>query len=163
MGFAIPRSLLFTILGIISIPVLLIIPMNWSYRGDPDYVTTKHGKLQMEWMKLAESETFTEYISLVKSFDDEEMTVNILALRNYKKPQQGIYDHSRYVYSSAVMHQSIDCRNESVAIEDLILYAKRFTNGGIVKDVYDLDHETRRVSPGSILEKKIKAVCRFSI
>jgi hypothetical protein len=158
----IPKSLYAIVCAILCVPLLAWGSFHYFYPNDPDLVYSHHGKLNMEWEKFAQSNTFTEYLAKHRVFDDETLSAEILVLRNYKEPQTSFYDHDRVVYSSVVIHQLINCRSRTVNIQDMLLFSGPLSKGKIVKDVYDLDYDMGAVTQGSIDEMKVQTLCNIS-
>jgi len=157
----IPISLLATLAVILSIPAIAYGSFHYMYPADPDAVYTQHGPLNMEWRKFSENDYFTEYLARDKAFDEDSLTADILVLRSYQSPQTSIHENSKIIYSSIVMHQSINCRNKTVSVQDLMMFSKALSKGSIVKDLYDLDWDLGEARPGSIDEKKVATLCGF--
>ena len=156
-----PVSLLVVLGAILSIPAIAYGSFHYIYPADPDAVYTKHGKLSMEWRKFSENDNFTEYLSKDKAFEEDSLTADILVLRSYQKPQTSIHENSKVIYSSVVMHQSVNCRNRTVSVQDLLMFSKTLSKGSIVKDLYDLDWDLGEAQPGTINEKKVVTLCGF--
>ena len=162
MSYSLPKSLGISLIGILSIPAIAYASLQMIYPSDPDRLYTNHGKLTMEWVKFAEADNFTEYLSKERVFDEDAMVAEFLVLRNYKEPQNVIHDHSNLIYSSMVIHQNVNCWSKTVSIEDVMLFSKKFSKGSIVKDMYDLDYEIGEAKPDTIDDKKVIALCHFS-
>jgi hypothetical protein len=162
MKITLSKSLAFSLIGILSIPAIAFASLQALYPSDPDHIYTKHGELTMEWIKFAEADNFTEYLSKEKVFDEDTMVTEFLVLRNYKEPQNIIHEHSNLIYSSMVIHQNVNCWSSTVSIEDIILFSKKFSKGPIVRDLYDLDYEIGEAKPDTIDDKKVKTMCHFS-
>jgi hypothetical protein len=156
-----PVSLLAIFISILCIPAIAYGSFHYLYPSDPDAVYTKHGKLKVEWRKISENKNFTEYIGGEKHFDEESLTADILVLRSYQKPQTSIHENSKIIYSSVVMHQLVNCRNRTVSVQDLLMFSKTLSKGGLVKDLYDLDWDLGAARPGTIDEVKVSTLCSF--
>ncbi len=153
---------LFIILGvIISIPPIAYGSFHYMHPVDPDAVYTKYGLLKVEWRKFSENDNFTEYLGKEQYFDEDSLTADVLVLRSYQKPQTSIHENSKIIYSSAVMHQSVNCRNRTVSVKDLMMFSKSLSKGSLVKDLYDLDWDLGEAQPGTINEKKVSTFCGF--
>ena len=162
MNFSIPKSLVFSFAGILSIPAIAFASFQLIYPSDSDLAYTKHGELTVEWVKFSESDNFTEYMAKEKTFDEETLVANILVMRNYQKPQSSIYDHEQVRYSSMVSHQTVNCRSRTVAVQDLMLFSSKLSKGNLVKDLYELDYDSGEAQPGTIAEKKVATLCGFT-
>jgi hypothetical protein len=162
INFSIPKSLAISLIGILSIPAIAFASLQYISPSDPDLAFTKHGPLTVEWVKFSESDNFTEYMAKEKTFDEETLVAKILVMRNYQKPQTSIYDHEQVRYSSMVSHQTVNCRNRTVSLQDLMLFSSKLTKGNLVKDLYELDYDSGEAQPGTIAEKKVVTLCGFS-
>ena len=159
---SIPLSLALITVSILAIPAIAYGSFHYLYPADPDAVYTSHGKLKMEWRKFSENDNFTEYLAKSRDFDEDALTAEILVMRSYRKPQTSIYENSKIIFSSVVMHQSVNCRNKTVSVQDIMMFSSGLSKGSLVKDLYDLDWEHGEAKPGSIDEMKINALCDFS-
>jgi len=157
-----PKSLLISLVGIMLIPAIAFASFHYVYPIDPDAIYTKHGKLKVEWVKFSEGINFTEYLAKEKHFDEDSLSADILVLRSYQDPQSSIHEHNQIIYSSAVLHQKVNCRNRTVSVEDLLMFSKTMGGGQLVKDLYDLDWGLGEASQGSIDEMKVTALCGFT-
>jgi hypothetical protein len=157
-----PKSLLLTLLGLLSLPAIGYASFHYMYPSNPDIVYTKHGKLSMVWNKFAEADTFTEYLAEKNNINEDDATVEVLVLRNYNEPQSDLHAHARLVYSSVVIHQVIHCRNRVVSIQDMMYFSQPFTKGMMVKDLYELDYDIGSAPEGSIDGKKVERLCSVS-
>ena len=157
-----PKSLVITLVGILCIPAIAYGSFHYAYPSDPYLVYTKHGKLNVEWVKFSEAEGFTEYDGKEKHFDEETLTADILVLRDYKEPQSSTYEHAKVIYSSTILHQTINCRNRTVSVEDLLMFSQNQTKGVLVKDLYDLGWDLGEAKSGTIDEQKVTSFCSFS-
>jgi hypothetical protein len=162
MNLSVPKSLVISFFGILSIPAIAFASFQYIYPSDPNLAYTKHGNLTVEWVKFSEGDSFTEYMAKEKTFDEETLIANILVMRNYQKPQSSIYDHEQVRYSSMVSHQTVNCRSRSVSVQDVMLFSSKLSKGNLVKDLYELDYETGEARPGTIAEKKVAALCGFT-
>ena len=162
MNYSVPKSLIFSFLGILSIPAIAFASFQYIYPSDPVLAFTKHGELTLEWEKFSENDDFTEYLGKDKTFDEDTLTANILVMRNYQQPQSSLYEHEQVHYSSMVAHQTINCRNRTVSVRDLMLFSSKLSKGRLVKDLYELDYENGEAQPGSIDEKKVVSLCGFT-
>lgn len=156
-----PFSLLIILGSILCIPAIAYGAFQCIYPAEPDAVYTKHGKLKVEWRKFSENDRFTEYLGKERHFDEEALTADILVLRSYQDSQISVHENTKFIYSSVVMHQSVNCRNRTVSVKDLMMFSKTRSNGSLVKDLYDLDWDLGEARPGSIDEKKVAALCGF--
>lgn len=59
------------------------------------------------------------------------------------------------------MHQSVNCRNRTVSVQDLMMFSQSLSNGPLVKDLYDLGWDIGEARSGSIDEQKVAALCGF--
>lgn len=158
---SIPISLLCIVLGILTIPAISFGAFHYIYPSDPDAIYTRHGKLNMEWHKFSENDSFTEYLAKAQEFNEEALTADILVMRSYRKPQTTIHENNKIIYSSVVMHQSINCRSRTVSVQDMMMFSSSLSKGSLVKDLYDLDWEMGEARPGTINEKKVAVLCGF--
>lgn len=158
-----PKSLVAVVLAVLSIPAIAYASFHYMYPSDLDIVYTKHGKLDMVWNKFAEADSFTEYLAKEKNIKDDGASIEILVLRNYKEPQSALHEHSRIVYSSAVIHQTINCRNNVVNIQDMMFFSQPLTKGIMVKDLYELDYDIGPAPEGSIDGKKVEQLCDLPV
>jgi hypothetical protein len=158
---AFPMSLLIIFGGILCIPAIAYGLFHLIYPAEPNAVYTKHGKLQVEWNKFSENDRFTEYLGKQQHFDHETLTADILVLRSYQEPQTSVHENTKFIYSSVVMHQSVNCRSRTVSVKDLMMFSKARSKGSLIKDLYDLDWDLVEAIPGSIDEKKIATLCGF--
>jgi hypothetical protein len=156
-----PVTLFLLFAAVFAVPAFAYASFQFFFPSDPDAVYTKYGPLKVEWSKFSESANFTEYLSTEKHFDEDALTAEILVLRNYNSPQTSIYDNSKYIYSSAVMRQSVNCRSRTVSVQDLMMFSKTLSKGTLVKDLYDLDWDLGEARPGTIDEKKVATLCGF--
>lgn len=156
-----PKSLMVVILAILSIPAIAFASFHYLHPIDPDAVFTKHGMLKVEWGKFSENEGFTEYLGRERHFDEDSLTADILVLRSYQNPQTSIHENTKVIYSSVVMHQSVNCRSRTVSVRDLLMFSKGLSKGVLVKDLYDLDWDLGEAKPGTIDEKKVISLCGF--
>jgi hypothetical protein len=156
-----PVSLLVILGAILSIPAIAYGSFHCIYPADPNAVYTKHGQLEMEWKKFSENDSFTEYLGKEMHFDEELLTADILVLRSYQKSQTSIHENSRISYSSVVMHQTVNCRNRTVSVQDLLMFSSGFSRGALVRGLYELDWDLGSAKPGSIDEKKVANLCEF--
>lgn len=157
-----PTSLIASIAVIMGIPAIAYGSLQMALQASPDIVYTTHGDKKIEWAKLSEANSFTEYMGLDKKFDEETLTADILVLRSYHEPQSSLYEHERVSYSSMIIHQTINCRNRSVTVQDVLLFSKFLSKGRLVKDLYDLDYEIGEARAGTIDEKKVSELCSFT-
>ncbi len=157
-----PKSLLICLVGIMCIPAIAYGSFHYIYPSDPSLVYTKHGKLNVEWVKFSENANFTEYLAKERHFDEDSLSADILVLRTYQEPQSSIHEHNQVIYSSVVLHQKVNCRNKTVSVEDLLMFSKSMSGGLLVKDLYDLDWDLGEASPGSIDEMKVTTLCGFT-
>ena len=135
----------------------------YLYPSEPDAIYTKHGVLNVEWSKFSENDRFTEYLGKERHFDEESLTADILVLGSYQSPQTSIHENSKIIYSSVVMHQSINCRNRTVSVQDLLMFSRALSKGQLVKDLYNLDWDLGEAQSGSIDEKKVASLCDFAV
>lgn len=158
-----PASLLISFMGIMGLPAIAYSAFHYVYLSDPDLVYTNHGKLKIEWQKFSENDSFTEYLSKKREVNDEEMKVEVLVMRSYAQPQSSLHERVRYVYSSVVMRQTVSCLSRVVSVQDLLMFSKALSGGGIVKDMYDLDWDMGEAREDSIDEMKVKELCNLSV
>lgn len=147
--------------AIFSIPAFAYASFHYFYPAEPDAVYTKHGPLKIKWEKFSKNTKFTEYLGKEKHFDADALTTEILVLHSYENLQTSIHENSKYIYSSVVIRQSVNCRNRTVSLKDMMMFSKTLSNGLLVKDLYDLDWDLGEASPGSIDEKKVATLCEF--
>jgi hypothetical protein len=157
-----PLSLLLILGVILCIPAIAYASFHYIFPANPDHIYSSHGKLKMQWIKFAEAESFTEYLSKDRNIDDDAATVEVLVLRSYQNPQSVVHEHARVVYSSVVLHQVINCRNGVINIQDMMMFSQPFSKGSLVKDLYDLDYEIDQPRPGSIDSKKVMDLCKVT-
>ena len=157
----IPISLIVILAVILSIPAIAYASFQYIYPSEPDAIVTRHGNLKMEWKKLSENDNFTEYLAKDQELDEETLTADILVMRSYRKPQTTIHENSKIIYTSVVMHQSVNCRNRAISVQDLMMFSSSLTRGSLVKELYDLDWEFGEVKPGTINEKKVIFLCNY--
>lgn len=162
MSQYLPKSLLVTVLVILCIPALAYSAFQSLYPDDPNAVYTKHDQLKIEWHKFSVGENFTEYLAKERYFDEEALTADILVLRNFKEPQQSFYHHARVSYSSVIMHETVNCLNRTVTIQDIMMFSKPLTKGDLVNDLYDLDWDASEAQPGTVNYLKVTSFCRFA-
>ena len=158
---SIPVNLVIILAAILCIPAIAYASFHYMYPSDPDALYTKYGPLKIEWRKFSENDNFTEYLAEKKVFDEDALTADILVLRSYLNPQASIHENSKLIYSSVIMHQSVNCRNRTVSVQDLMMFSKTLSKGNLVKDLYDLDWDIGEARPGSIDEKKVTTLCGF--
>lgn len=158
---SLPISLLAIVTSILCIPAIAYGSFHYIYPMDPDAIYTKYGSLKVEWKKFSENDNFTEYLGKEKHFDEDSLTADILVLRSYHKPQTSIHENSKIIYSSAVMHQSVNCRSRTVSVQDLMMFSRPLSKGALVKDLYDLDWDLGEAKMGSIDEMKVATLCGF--
>jgi hypothetical protein len=156
-----PISLVVVLSVILSIPAIAYGSFHYMYPIDPDAIYTKYGPLKVEWRKFSENDNFTEYLGKDWYFDEDSITADILVLRSYQEPQTSIHENSKVIYTSVVMHQSVNCRNRTVSVKDLLMFSRGFSKGSLVKDLYDLDWDLGEARPGSIDELKVGTLCSF--
>jgi hypothetical protein len=156
-----PVSLLVIMGSILCIPAIAYGSFHYMYPAEPDAVYTRHGKLKVEWSKFSENDRFTEYLGKERHFDEEALTADILVLRSYQESQTSVHENTKFIYSSVVMHQSVNCRNRTVSVKDLMMFSRTLSKGLLVKDLYDLDWDLGEAKPGSIDEKKVSVLCGF--
>jgi len=156
-----PLSFLFILATIFAIPAVTYGSFHYMHPADPDALYTKHGKLKMEWHKFSENDNFTEYLAEPQEFDEDTLTADILVMRSYQLPQTVIHENNKIIYSSVVMHQSVNCRNRTVSVQDLMMFSNVLSKGNLVKDLYELDWDLGEARPGSIDEKKVATLCGF--
>jgi hypothetical protein len=156
-----PVSLLIILGTILSIPAIAYASLQYIDPADPDAFYTHYGKLKMEWKKISENDSFTEYLAQERYFDEDALTADILVMRSYHSPQTVIHENSKVIYSSVVTHQSVNCRKRTVYVQDLMMFSKGMSKGQLVKDLYDLDWDRGEVRPGSIDEFKVITLCGF--
>lgn len=157
-----PVSLLAIFAAVFAVPALAYASFQFFFPMEPDAVYSKYGPLKVQWNKFSENTNFTEYLSTEKHFDEEDLTAEILVLRSYEKPQVSIYENSKYIYSSVVMRQSVNCRNRTVSVQDIMMFSKTLSKGTLVKDLYDLDWDYGEARPGTIDERKVATLCGFN-
>lgn len=158
---SIPVSLVIILAAILCIPAVAYASFNYIYPSDPDAIYTKYGPLKIEWKKFSENDNFTEYLAEKKTFDEDALTADILVLRSYLNPQTSIHENAKLIYSSVIMHQSVNCRNRTVSVQDMMMFSKTLSKGNLVKELYDLDWDIGEARPGSIDEKKVTTLCGF--
>lgn len=158
----VPVSLITILVSILFIPAIAYGSFHYIYPADPDAVYTQYGKLKVEWRKFSENDNFTEYLGKEQHFDEDSLTADILVLRNYQNPKTIIHENARLTYSSIIMHQSVNCRNRTVSVQDLLMFTKGLSKGALVKDLYDLDWDLGEARPGSIDEMKVVTLCGFT-
>jgi len=156
-----PIGLVIVLSAIFCIPAIAYGSFHYIYPMDPDAIYTKYGSLNIEWRKFSENDNFTEYLGKERYFDEDLITADILVLRSYQEPQTSIHKNSKVIYTSVVMHQSINCRNRTVSVKDLLMFSRGFSKGSLVKDLYDLDWDLGEAMPGSIDEMKVGTLCSF--
>lgn len=156
-----PISLLVILGTILCIPAIAYGSFHYIYPADPDAVYTQYGKLKMEWRKFSENDNFTEYLGKEQHFDEDSLTADILVLRNYQNPKTIIHENEKLTYSSIIMHQSVNCRNRTVSVQDLMMFSKGLSKGALIKDLYDLDWDLGEAKPGSIDEMKVSTLCGY--
>lgn len=159
---AIPKSLVFSLAGILLIPAIAYGSLHFVLPTSPDLIYTNHGKLKIEWVKLSENDEFTEYVSKERRFEDDQLKGQILFLRDYKEPQVSIHEHNKVTYSSVVLHQTINCFNRTTSVDDVLMFSKARAKGIMVKDLYDLEWDSGEVKAGSLSEKKVSTLCSFN-
>ena len=157
-----PRSLLFSLIGVLCIPAIAYGSLHYMLPSSPDLIYTNHGKLKIEWVKLSENDEFTEYVSKEKHFEEDQLKGQILFLRDYKEPQVSIHEHNKVIYSSVVLHQTINCFNRTTTVDDMLMFSKSRAKGLMVKDLYDLEWDSGQVKAGSLSEKKVSSLCSFN-
>ena len=158
---SLPISLLLVLGVVLCIPAIAYGSFHYMYPMDPDAVYTEYGPLKVEWRKFSENDSFTEYLGKERHFDEEAITADILVLRTYQEPQTSIHENSKVIYTSVVMHQSVNCRSRTVSVKDLLMFSRRLSKGSLVKDLYDLDWDLGKARPGSIDELKVSTLCSF--
>ncbi|QWD63376.1 surface-adhesin E family protein [Polynucleobacter sp. MWH-UH2A] len=156
-----PVTLFLLFAAVFAVPAFAYASFQFFFPSDPDMVYTKYGPLKVGWNKFSENDNFTEYLGKVQHFDEDALTVEILVLRSYHNPQTSIHENAKYVYSSALMRQSVNCRNRTVSVQDLMMFSKTLSKGNLVKDLYDLDWDLGEARPGSIDERKVATLCGF--
>ena len=159
---SLPVSLLITLTTLLCIPAIAFASFHYLYPSEPDAIYTKHGVLNVEWSKFSENEGFTEYLGKERHFDEESLTADILVLRSFQSPQTSIHENSKIIYSSVVMHQSVNCRSRTVSVQDLLMFSRSLSKGQLVKDLYNLDWDLGEAQSGSIDEKKVASLCDFA-
>lgn len=156
-----PISLLLSLICIAAIPAIAYGSFRYIYQIDPDSIGSTYGPLKIDWQKFSENDSFTEYLGKDKYFDEESMRADILVMRTYQSTQTSIHENSKVIYRSVLMHQSVNCRNRTVSVQDLMMFSRAFTKGALVKDLYDLDWDLGEAKAGTIDEKKISTLCSF--
>ena len=158
-----PRSLLFSLIGVLCIPAIAYCSLHFILPSSPDLIYTQHGKLKIEWEKLSENDEFTEYVSKERHFEEDQLKGQVLFLRDYREPQVSIHEHNRVTYSSVVLHQTINCFSRTTSVDDILMFSKARAKGIMVKDLYDLEWESGEVKAGSMSERKISSLCSSNL
>ena len=162
MSCYLPKSVLITVFAILCIPALAYSTFQSFYPMEPDTVYTKHDQLKIEWQKFSAGENFTEYLAKERYFDEDALTADILVLRNFKEPQRLFYQHARVSYSSFITRETVNCRNRTVTIQDLMMFSKPLTKGELVNALYDLNWDTSEAQPNTMNYLKVTSFCRFA-
>ena len=156
-----PKSLLFSFIGILCIPAIAYGSLQFMLPSSPDLIYTSHGKLKIEWVKLSENDEFTEYVSKERNSDSDGLTVNVLVLRNYFEPQTEIMNNIPVTYSSAVLHETINCLNQKITDENIFVYSKNDAKGNLLRAIIGSDYEPIQATPGSVAERKVFELCSY--
>lgn len=157
-----PFSFLLIVFGILGLPAVCYAALQYFYPTQPDKVFTQLGFEKVEWSRLTTSDNFSEYISKDRNIDEDGMVVNILVLRNFYEPQTEIMNSVPVTYSSKVLHETINCRNQKIADENVFVYSKNFAKGEVLRAIIGAEYEPVKASAGTVSMRKIQELCSFA-
>ena len=155
----IPLSFLFILIGIMGIPAICYGTLQFFHPSQPDKIYSQQGSEKVEWTKLTYTDNYSEYISNYKNIDDDGMKVNILVLRNYFEPQTEIMKTFPVTYSSAVLHETINCNNHKITDENIFVYSENFAKGKLLRAMIDIQSESDIAEIGTVAHRKILTLC----
>lgn len=157
----IPLSFLSILVGLFSVPAICYGALQYFYPNQPDIVYSKQGNHYVVWNKLTNTTYYTEYVSKERNSDSDGLTVNVLVLRNYFEPQTEIMNNIPVTYSSAVLHETINCQNQKITDENIFVYSKNDAKGNLLRAIIGSDYEPIQATPGSVAERKVFELCSY--
>lgn len=152
-----------TMAAIIFLPLLAMGAMKYQYPSDPDLVYIHQPSLfSGKWEKVAYSENFSEYIEPSKFEKNLDLTVDIVTLRNYYRPQLDEYNDQNQHYKSQVSYETVDCFNETIVVNKMYLLGGQFAGGSLIAEPIEPPSTPIHVSSESIGFRKIRKVCELA-
>jgi hypothetical protein len=131
--------------------------------SDPDLVYVKKPSLfSGAWQKVASSDNFSEYIEPIRMEKNLDSTVDIVAMRNYLKPQFDDENDKSISYKSQVSYETIDCFNQTITVTKMYLLSDNFAKGSLIDEPIEPLSIPIRVNTRSIGFSKIRKVCELS-
>jgi hypothetical protein len=150
----------YSICGIFFFPILVYGAFINQHYSDPNVVYVKPPSLfSGKWEKIGSTDKFTEYFNTSKIFSDEDLLVEIVAMRHYSARQTDEIRNKEITYKSLVTYQTIDCFKETIKTTKIYLISGSFGNGPIVDEPFESLKSPRPVKLNSIGHSKIKTIC----
>lgn len=157
------KLIISVVLTIIFLPILALGAFKYQYPSDPDLVYIHQPSLfSGKWEKVAYSENFSEYIEPSKFEKNLDLTVDIVAMRNYFKPQLDDYTDQNQQYKSQVSYETVDCFNETITVNKMFLLGGQFAGGSLITEPIEPASTPIRVNSDSIGFRKIRKVCELA-
>jgi len=152
----------------ISLAIILMTPLagyltiQYIYPSDPDLIYIKQPSLfSGEWEKVAYSDNFSEYIEPKKMGKNIDSTVDIVAMRNYFKPQLDD-DNKDVSYKSQVSYETIDCFNQTITVSKMYFLSDHYAKGSLINEPIEPLTTPIHVTSHSVGFNKIRKVCELS-
>lgn len=131
-----------------------------AFPSDPDVVYVKSPSLfAAKWEKVASADDFSEYIDKSKVVRNTDMTITVVSMRNYSRPQSNKNDESIAQYKSEVLTETINCFNQTIETTKVYLIGDNFARGTIVEDPIEITSLPRSVMPASVGHSKVRIAC----
>lgn len=150
-------------LSIIFLPILALGGIKKYYPSDPDLIYVHQPSLfSGKWEKVARSEDFTEYIEPTKFEKNLDSTVDIVAMRNYFKPQVDDYTDQNQWYKSQISYETINCFNQTIVVNKMYFLGGQFASGALITEPIEPPSIPIHVRTESIGFSKIRKVCELA-
>jgi len=156
-----PFSFLLIVAGLFSVPAICYGTLQYFHPNQPDVIYSKQGSQNVVWNRLTDTSNFSEYISKERNIDTEGMKIGVLVLRNFFEPQTEIMNNIPVTYSSAVLHETINCQSQKITDENIFFYSKNDAKGELLRAIIGSEYEPVQAKPGSVAERKVFELCSY--
>jgi hypothetical protein len=157
------KSIYISIGAVFITPLIAYAGLQAIYKLDPDIVYVKKPSLFAgKWERTGYSDEFTEYIEPSKLESNFDMTINIVSMRNYFKPQLLNDEDASSVYKSQVSHETVDCFNQTITVNKMYYLADHFASGSLIEEPIEPTSVPIQLQDKTVGLKKLKAVCRLA-
>lgn len=159
MKIYLPKSLLVLILSFSAFPLISYGIFQKIYPSDPNeiYVTKKYEETT-KWIKVSESDNYSEYVSSEKTANNGDETITFFTLRNYYLQQR----HKGIEYQSVIYIETVDCFSKTMEIETAFRWAKTFGKGELIESRKFGRSGYMTVEAGSTASDKLDKVCSMA-